>query len=280
MLTNKPESNRYSALKSLEGALPVVNQNVAKQQKAARDMQLQAAVAKAPASSPTTTTAQQTGSAAATQANEQGMTQAQQLIEGQAKLATAGLQMKSNEVENNLAGQQLAARDNSMDNVQRLANISESAKRDLYDKQMSFQKDEDGRMMFNERQLIDYARSNAETEEQFQNYAQTADQIHDKKIQVLEAAYAKLDEQLKFEYAKNKQDQDQGLTLKLDKMKRDMEKKIREDKTRRANNQQAWKSGGQIVGAVIGGIYGGPTGAAAGGQAGGAAGGAIGSAQG
>lgn len=270
------ESPRLKALQSLAKSLPVANQRVAQGQQAARDMQLQQAIQKAPVAQPVVATAQSTGAALVQNAGQQQAQQAEQQVQQGQQVGELGLAQQAQEAESRLAGLKSGAREQEMGNVERLASISEKAKQELYDDQMQFKKDEAGRTLMNERQLMDYAKLNAQNDEQLKNYEQMANQLHDRKIMVMETAQKQLIERLNFENSKMQQKQDQNLKLELEGMIRSATGQIQREKDRAANRKAGWTAGGAIVGGVIGGVAGGPGGAKAGAQGGGAAGGAMG----
>jgi hypothetical protein len=271
------QSAKMSALRNLSAQLPVANQKVAAGQQAARDIQLQRAVKAAPVSAPVTTTAQTTGAAAATQAGQQAVQGATQAVQQQGQVGQIGLAEQGREAQARTASLSLGANEQKMDNVQRLARIDERLKKELYDDNMSFQKDELGRTIFNERQLSDYARSNARDDQQFQNYAQQAEQISKRTLQAMEHAYRLVEQDLNQKYMTAKQSKDQKTQMEVERMKAEARAAMEKAKNKAANRAAAWQAGGTIAGTVAGGILGGgPQGATAGGGAGGALGGAIG----
>jgi hypothetical protein len=280
------ETPRLQALRGLQNSLPVTNSRVLNQQKAARDLQLQQAVAKAPVATPTSTAAT-TGAALASSSADTTNKLSLQAGEQQKQVGALGLAERARAGQQALADQTLGLEQQKMGDVERLARVSQEAKQELYDAQMQFQKDEMGRTLFNERQLVDYAAKNARSNEEFQNYALRADKAHLRNLQAMETIYKKMDEELQFEYAKDKQKQDQAKVLQIKQIQKDMARKIAHARTRRGNNKAKWQAGGTIVGTVIGTVVGAVVGgkmagvgavpgAMAGGAIGGAAGGAIG----
>ncbi len=269
------DTAKQQSLQSLANALPVANQQVANQQKAARDMRVQQAVAAAPKAAPIASTAQNTAAGVEQQAGSDAVGRAQSLIQTEQQVGAQGLANQQQTAEQTVSDAKQGAQQGSFDNAQRLEAVDAKAKKELYDDQLQFQKDQDGQTLFNETQLMDYAKLNAQKNEDLKNYAQLADQAHQRKIEIMQAAQGKLEEELKFEYSKDKQDQDQASILKIRQTINDMNKRIANAKSSRANKAAGWNAGGTIVGEVIGGIYGGPEGAAAGGKAGGATGSSI-----
>lgn len=264
---------RLKALQNLASQLPVSNSKVAAGQQAARDMQLQSAVKAAPVSAPIAQTAQTTGAAAAGQAGQQAIERATQQIQQGGQVGQVGLQEQARAGQARVAGLKSGAREAEMGNVQKLAQISEEAKKELFDRQTSFEKDEMGRTHFNERQLADYAKVNAQSDESYKNYAQQSEQLSRRKLQAMEHAARVVESDLEQKYQQAKQKGDQQSALEIEKTRKDMADKIQREKTRAANRAAAWQAGGTIVGAGAGALIGGPAGAAAGASLGSAAGG-------
>lgn len=269
------DTTRMKALKNLSNSLPVANAQVAAGQNAARQMQIQSAVKAAPQKAGTAT-AQETGASVAANAGQQMIQNAGQTIQQQQQVGQVGLAEQARQNQAEVQSLASGGREQTMDNVQRLAALDSKAKKELYDDQMSFARDENGRTIFNEQQIADYARMNAKSNEEFKNYAQVATQASNRKLQLMETAYKKVQEDLNFKYAEAKQKGDQAAQKQIASDQSDMAARMQRERAKAANNGAMWQTGGAIVGTVVGGIYGGPAGAMAGGAAGGAAGSMIG----
>jgi hypothetical protein len=89
------ETTRMRALRNLSQQLPVANQAIADGQQAARDMQVQQAVAKAPAAAPIATTAQTTGAAVAQSAGADAVKNAQTTTQQAGQIAQQGCKNNS-----------------------------------------------------------------------------------------------------------------------------------------------------------------------------------------
>jgi hypothetical protein len=159
----------------------------------------------------------------------------------------------------------------------RLGKLSNDKKNELLDKQLVFEKDEANRTLFNERQLMDFALLKSRNEEEYMNYAQTAQQMHQRKIQVLEKASKELEQALKSGYISEKQKLDYESRRHMIVAKRKLDKRLQKARSEGMIKQSQWVAGGTVVGAVVGAVFGGGVGAGAGAAIGGAAGGAIGS---
>lgn len=273
------ETPRMSALKNLAKNLPVANSQVAQGQSAARGMQLQQAVQAAPASTNTTTTAQQIGAQQAQQAGVQQVEAAQKAtaVRGPlARMGTAAVQEQAQQGQEKLSSLQAGAREQAMDATQRLAALDASTKKEMYDDQIQFEKDENGRTKFNTIQLADYARLKAENDEQYKNYAQQATQASSRRLQAMDNAYRVLTQQLEQKYKLAEQKKDQDSMRQIIATKQAMEEKIAKEKAKAANTNAMFSTAGTVIGGVIGAVGGGTQGAGVGMAAGGAAGGLAG----
>lgn len=273
----QPTTPRMQALRNLANQLPVANKQVAAGQQASRDMQLQQAVKAAPPSANIIQAAQQTGAASAQSAGQQTVQNAQQQTQQAGQIGQLGLVEQSRQQQATLAGQQSGLKEQEMDNVQRLAGVSEQAKKDLYDKQMQFDKDELGRTQFNAVQLADYAKLNAKSDEELKGYAQQVDQLSKRRLQAAQTASSKLMEDLKQRQSAAAQNKDQALQKQLYEEERDLNQWMRDEQTRHDNAVAMWSTGMGIAGAAGGAFLGGPAGASAGYNVGSAVGGGVGS---
>lgn len=263
------------ALQALSAQLPVANARVAQGQKAARDMQLQQAVAAAPQGAPIGQTAAQLGTASAQMAGQQAVQQAQQNVQQQGQLGQLALGAQQQQLGADVFQAKGAAQQQEFEGAQRLARVSEEAKKSLYDAQMQFERDEQGRTLFNESQLDDYKRLNARSAEDLANYAQKAEQLSRKKIQMMEQAYKVINEDLNQKERLAEQSGDQMAKQQIAEKKAMVSAQMAREKARKANNDaknQAMMTGVSVAGGIAGAMLGGPAGAAAGMAAGNAAG--------
>lgn len=274
------DTAKLKALQNLSASLPVANSKVAAGQNAARQMQIQAAVQKAPATANIPEAAQMTGQTAAEQTGTQAVRQATQNVQQQGQVAQTGLGEQQTANRQLGASLQQGAQEQQMDNVQKLGQLDAKLKQDIYDRNIQFQKDETGRAVLNETQLADYARLNTATDEQYKNAAQAAQQANARNIEMLETAHKKIIEDLDFRYQQAKQSGDNQTMQDIANMKTETDARMAREKARAANSAAAWRTGGTVVGSVVGGVVGSifpGVGTAAGVVAGGAIGGAVGS---
>ena len=276
-----PQTNKLTALQNLQGQLPVASQRVAQGIQAARDIQLQQAVAKAPTGAAIAPAAQQTAAAAVQQTGQQQAQAAQQMVQQAGQVGQLQLGEQKMSGQQAVFGAQQAAEKQELDNVQRLSQLDMNAKKELYDNEISFKRDEAGRTLFNQRQLADYAKQNAVSDEQFKNYAQQAEQVSKRNLQAMESAYNIITENLKQEWAVAEQNKDQAAKKQIQEIQIELQKRMAKARARAANNMGAWTAGGTVVGAVAGGVAGSiiapGAGTAAGAAAGASTGGALGS---
>jgi hypothetical protein len=276
-----PQTNKLTALQNLQNQLPVASQRVAQGIQAARDIQLQQAVAKAPTGAAIAPAAQQTAAAAVQQTGQQQAQAAQQMVQQAGQVGQLELGEQKMSGQQAVFGAQQAAEKQELDNVQRLSQLDMNAKKELYDNEISFKRDEAGRTLFNQRQLADYAKQNTVSDEQFKNYAQQAEQVNKRNLQAMESAYNIIAENLKQQSAIAEQNKDQAAKKQIQEIQIELQKRMAKARARAANNMGAWTAGGTVVGAVVGGVAGSliapGAGTAAGAAAGASVGGALGS---
>lgn len=279
MAAPTPQTPRMAALQNLQKQLPVANQRVAQGIQTARDIQLQQAVARAPTGAAIAPAAQQTAAAAAAQTGSQQAEQAKQMVQQAGQLGQLQLGEQQLQAQQQVARAQQAARQQEMTNIDRLGRLDMEAKKDLYDREIQFKKDEAGRTLFNERQLVDYMARNARSDEEYKNYAQQADLLNRRNLQAMETAYKIIEEDLAQKWRAAEQKKDQAAQKQIADIRAEIQARMERERARAANRGAMWQAGGMIVGAAAG-SFAGPAGAAAGAQIGGAMGGIAASQQG
>lgn len=273
------QSTRSQQLSSFAGQMPVANQRVADSLQANRIQSMQQAVAQATAV-PDRSQIQQAGAQQAQQAGQIQTGEAQANQHGAAQIAQAELAQKAAEQQEQLANRQLSLQKKQQAAVQQLASLDANIKDELWDKQMSFEQDELGRQMFNERQLMDYKMGQAKSEEDWLSFEQDMREASDRRLEMLKTAYGQVHQALSQASQANAQELDQAQRARLVQAKRAIEAKIQKEKARRSNRAAAFQAGGTIVGAVVGGAIGsmaGGVGAVPGAMIGASIGGALGS---
>lgn len=244
-----------SGLAAMAGQMPERNKLIAQQQKAARALQLQQAVAGMPAPSAAaapTTRAQvaQMGGQMAQAAGEQQVSQAKQMMQGAEQIAKLGMGEAQLEGTKRLGVMQEAARKEELDQIQRLAQVDQKAKQDLFDAQLQFRTDAAGQKLFTERQLADYAALSANRDEAFANYKQKAVQYSERNIKMLEAMGRKMEQALKSGYLDDKTRLDQASRLEIQRLIDDNKKRIAKAEAKGAQTAQTYGAIGAIMGAA------------------------------
>lgn len=285
--TQQPTSLKMQALQNLQAQLPVANQRLAQGMKAARDLQLQQAVARAPTGAAIAPAAQQTAAAATAQMGQQQVGAAKQMIQQAGQLGQLQVGEQQLQSQKELAQAQQAAKQEDMDMADRFARLDLNAKKELYDNEMQFKKDEAGRTLFNERQLADYAKQNALSDEQYKNWSQQAEQATRRKLQAMETAFRIVEEDLTQKFQLAEQQKDFAKSREIAAIRKELQERMERERARAANNAAMWQAGGMIVGTAAGaaaapftgGAINPATGALIGGSLGGSLGGLAGSQQ-
>jgi len=241
-----------AALDAIMNNMPVANQRRQQQVQAANDLQLQQAIKAVPPKAATPAVAQNLGAAVQQNVGQQMIETAKQNMQQTQQVGDLAVQEKQANIQNNLAALKRGQDTTQLADEQKFANLNEEAKRTMFDNRMEFQKDEQGRAYMNERQLADYAVAHAKSVDQLKDYAQSAEQMAQRKMQALEVAQAKIDQELEFQNSLSIQKQDQALKKQLVQAKADLEKKIAKDKAKAANKSGMMSTVGGIAGAAVG----------------------------
>lgn len=117
--------------------------------------------------------------------------------------------------------------------------------------QSQFDRDEIGRVFFNERQLADYTILQAKSQEDFATWAQNMQLLHSRRMQMLQAAHAKIVQTLEQEYQRGQQASNQDAQRALALTKAAIEKKIRDEQAKAQETAALWESGGALAGAAV-----------------------------
>lgn len=256
-----------SRLEQLSRRMPVTNQRLASQQKAARDLQLQQAVSQAPQGAGLRT-AQAVGGQMAQVAGQQQAQRDLQQRQGAQQVAGLVQQQRGAQAAEQLGRQQLATQREQVSTAERLGRLNMNLKNQLVDQQMQFQRDQSGRQYLNDRQLIDYAKSQAQSQEELANYRQATEQATKRKLQMLEAANKKIAQEIEQASRGRQSEEKQKYKEELLRRKKFIADKIESDRREAAAKAQMWGMAGGIIGGVVGAYAGGPQGAMAGYSAG------------
>ena len=270
------QTEKQTALQKLAQSMPVANQRVATGIRAARDLQLQQAVAGAgqiPASAQAAV-AQQIGAATTAQAGKQLVEAAGQEASKQASIAQLGQAEQARVAELRLGRQSIASQAEQQQLTNRLAGIDEKAKQELFDRRLQLNQDAAGRKFMNERQLADWTIMKAKSEEDWRNYTQKAEQYATRRLSMMEVAQQRILQKIGQDYRSGKQKLDSEQSKRLRAAADALNARIAKEKEKVAKRKAFHTTMGTIVGTVIGSFAGNP---AAGAAIGGATGNYIGS---
>jgi hypothetical protein len=242
------ETLTQSGLATMAGQMPIRNREIAEQQKAARLLQLQQAVSQmGPQQMGTPQQAQQMGASMAGQAAAEKVGRAQEMIQTSSQLGKMGQRETQLAAQKELGALQSQAQQEQLNQTARLAALDDSAKREMFDAELQFKKDQANNTLFSERQLADYQRLKASRSQDFQNWAQRAEQLHARNVATLEMINARINEALQQEYRTGKQKLDQETTRQLGEMKRDVEMRLAKARAKAANTAASWGAVGSVL---------------------------------
>ena len=242
------ETLTQAGLAGLASQMPIRNQVVADQQKAARLLQLQQAVAgMTPQQAPTATQAAGMGATMAAQAGQQQVERAGQQVQQAGQLAKLGQGEAELTSTQKVSALQTGAQREQLDQTSRLAALDDRTKREIFDNELQFKRDQNDVALFSERQLADYKRLNAQKDQDYANWATKAKQVHDRNIATLQAISDRLAEVEKNNYYVGKQRLDQAQTKELAQLKRDNDLRLAKAKAKAANTATMWAAGGGLM---------------------------------
>lgn len=232
-------------LSGLAAQMPVRNKVVADQQKTARLLQLQQAVAgMTPQQAPTSTQAAGMGATMAAQAGQQQVERAQQQVSQSGQLAKLGQAETELASAQKVSALQTGAQREQLDQTSRLAALDDRTKREIFDNELQFKRDQNDVALFSERQLADYKRLTVQKDQDYAKWAQVAKQGHDRNIATLQAISDRLAEVEKNNYYVGKQKLDQAQAKELSQLKRDNDRRLARARARAANTAAMWGVGG------------------------------------
>jgi len=211
---------------------------------------------------------QQAGAQQTQQAGAIGLQAAAQNTARQGQVGALGLQDQAQTQQQSLSQQKLEADKTNADLQNQLAQKNQSLKQELIDKQTQFAKDEMGRTVYTDRQLMDWQITKAKTHEDLLNYEQQAHQMSDRKMQMLRTAHAVISQAMQQASENYNNSEGNALRVQLQKDKEELELKMQKEAAAAANRAAMFQAGGTILGTAIG-AFGGPAGAMAGGAIGG-----------
>lgn len=243
-----------SIFRNIASQMPGQNKQVATGLQEAAKTQMQAQLGgMQPMGQPMGIRQVQQAGAQATAAQAQPLLQVQQQGQQQAaQLGQLAVQQQQADVQKQLQERQFNMQKSARDMEKELANLNQGLKNRLVDEQFNFQKDELGRTSFNERQLVDYKLATAKSNLELRELEQKMRQGHQRRLQVLKAAQAKLEAELKQEFSKGQQELDQAQAKELAEASRRMKEKIRRAEAEARNRGSLISSAFTIGGAILG----------------------------
>lgn len=239
-------------------SLQMPQDNVASQVQSANDIIVQRLARQGVQQAPTKVApvSQQIGGLAGQQAGQQQIQAAQQQAQQQVQQAQQVATQQARQQQQALAERKLNLNEQHFNNVMRLERLDSNLKNQLFDDQMAFKRDEQGRVFFNERQLADWAKTKARTVEEFKNYEQQATQTHQRRMAMLQQMHAKVTQEMQHASRKRTQKEAQRYQKWLTDTKIALEDEIRKQKQAAAQNKALWQGVGTVAGAIIGGTIG------------------------
>lgn len=252
---------RIQQLNKLAGSIPVVNNNIAQGMQAARQTQLQQAIAGlAPGQAGTTQLAQQLGAQQAQQAGAIQVQTAQKTAQQTAQVGQMALQEDRMQKNQELFTRQQALSQRNRGLTNQLAQLDTRLKDQLIDQQLSFKQDEFGRTIWNERQLADFAILQAKTQVDLDKFEQTMEQQSRRRLQIMSAVQAKLKQTLEQNYMRQGQELDQQTRQYIAQMARQAREKEAAERSRRNSFGAILQGGLTVAGAAAGWMIAGPAG--------------------
>ena len=130
-----------------------------------------------------------------------------------------------------------------------LAKLGADVKEKLFDSNIQFERDEQGRKFSNERQMAEYAISSAKSEQEMQQRATDMEQNNTREIYMMEMANAKITQALENGFLDNQRELNENQKRKLQSIKSAADREI-ERKKRSSANQKMIIGGAIVVAAV------------------------------
>lgn len=272
-------TDRAGQLQQLANQLPVANQQVAQGLQAARQTQLQGVLQQTPATSNITAASQQLGAQSQGQAGNIAINAAQATQHQAQQLGQTALSEEQTKVRQAASEQQVSLNATQEHLSNQLAKINQDAKMKLVDDQMRFKVDESNRALLNQTQLADWAKMNAQSDQDYKNKMQSMSLAYDRNIQMLQMAQKKAAQIAQQGYMEKNQKLNQDTRRTIEEDAKSLQLKIEAQQAKKKGAMQQMQAIGTIGGTVVGGVLGSivpGAGTAAGAIAGGALGGALG----
>jgi hypothetical protein len=238
------------AISNLMQQMPGQNKQVATGLQEAAKTQLQAGLGgQGPTGQPMGVRQVQQAGAQATAAQGQAAIAAQQQgAEKAGQLGEMAVQEQAAEAQQRLQTRQLGLQRQQRDMDSQLKNYNAQLHTELVEKQTQFQKDEMGRTLFNDRQLIDYKLATAKSQLELKNLESQMRQTSSKRMAILDASRKRLSMELEQEYAKSEREKYKDSILKIEQENQRLEKKMQEERAKANARASMLSSGGALIG--------------------------------
>lgn len=203
---------------------------------------------------------QQAGAQAAAQQG-QSILQSQQVQAQKAMQASKqAAQVEADETQQRLREREFGIKKKANVLQRQLGVYDEKLKNEIFDRNIKFEKDELGRTVFNERQLMDYKIYNSKSKIEFRKFEQDMRNMSRRRLKMLDISLAKIKQELGQQFKKDQLEMDQAQKMRLLKAKQAIEEKIARAQARAANRAAMISSAGAIIGAGVGAVLAIPTG--------------------
>jgi hypothetical protein len=270
-------ATRLDQLRALQQKLPVANQQLANQYKAAQDIQMQQAVGQIGQGGLAKPKVAQLGAAQVGGAAEKQLKGQAQAAEQTAQVQKLGMSEAASQAQQRLSGKALSLEDKQRRLDKQLSQLTSDKRSELFDKQMKFSYTQSGDKYFNERQMSDWVRLKANNEQEFRNYQAQMARLYERQTKMLEVSYNRLAQTLKSDAAMAQLEAKGTSRVELERAKVALEQKLAKQKANAANKNAMWSAGGAIVGGVVGTMVAPGVGTAAGASVGSGLGSTVGS---
>lgn len=175
----------------------------------------------------------------------------QKVQQGAMQIGQMQLQEQAMEKQQALAKTQQSLQQQARKNEQLLNDLGGQVKTRLYDKAMKFQKDELGRTIWSQTQLMDFATKKAKRWQDYRNTELKVAQMQKRRMTLLKTAQAKIQQSLEQEFMKTEAVANRDMQLRLTKAKAEIDRRIKEAEAKAAEESAQWQMGGQIVGGLL-----------------------------
>lgn len=203
---------------------------------------------------------QQAGAQAAAQQGQATLQAQQQQAQKAMQASQQAAKVEADETQQRLREREFGIKKKANVLERQLGVYDEKLKNEIFDRNIKFEKDELGRTVFNERQLMDFKIYNSKSKLEFRKFEQDMRNVSRRRIRMLDVSLAKIKQELSQQFKKDQIEMDQGQRMRLLKAKQAIEEKIARAQANAANRASMISSAFTIVGAGAGAILALPTG--------------------